>query len=449
MPLVRSQNIQFRGFVDYGLVYLNEVQAEALKNVSIQAEDVLLNITGASIGRVCLAPSRMVGARVNQHVAIIRSIKNSIHPKFLASYLSSPQIQSKIHSEEQGVTRQALTKEWILNLEVPTPPLAEQHRIVAKLDSILPRVEKVRERLEKIPALVKRFRQSVLTAAVTGKLTERWREKNPEAGNEWITIDQADFTEDERIPSWISIRADKCCKKVQSGGTPKGSQFSSDGGVPFLKVYNIVDQVINFDYKPQFVSQDIHASELRKSIAFPGDVLMNIVGPPLGKVAIVPEYHHEWNINQAITLFRPNEYLDNHFLYFALREGSPYSEILEETRGSAGQTNISLSQCREMKFRLPPFSEQKEIVRQVEKLFALADKLEAHYHRAMARVEKFPQAILAKAFRGELVPQDPKDEPAENLLERIRQERAGLETVGRARKKPSVKPKRVKAKAMA
>jgi type I site-specific restriction endonuclease len=80
---------------------------------------------------------------------------------------------------------------------------------------------------------------------------------------------------------------------------------------------------------------------------------------------------------------------------------------------------------------------------------ALADKLEAHYHRAMARIEKFPQAILAKAFRGELVPQDPNDEPAEKLLERIRQERAGMEKVGRAKKKPLGKPKRAKAKAMA
>lgn len=97
---------------------------------------------------------------------------------------------------------------------------------------------------------------------------------------------------------------------------------------------------------------------------------------------------------------------------------------------------------------LPPIADQQEIVRQVDKLFALADKLEAH-HRAVIRVEKFPQAILAKAFRGEFVPQDPNDEPAERLLERIRQVRAGMETVGRDKKKPTAKPKRARAKAMA
>jgi type I restriction enzyme S subunit len=120
---------------------------------------------------------------------------------------------------------------------------------------------------------------------------------------------------------------------------------------------------------------------------------------------------------------------------------------LEEFAYGAGKPGLNLNNVRDVSISLPPLLEQKEIVRQVDKLFALADKLEAHYHRAMARVEKFPQAILAKAFRGELVPQDPNDEPAEKLLERIHQEREKLERVPGSPRKRQVRPKRTLEKA--
>jgi type I restriction enzyme S subunit len=101
-------------------------------------------------------------------------------------------------------------------------------------------------------------------------------------------------------------------------------------------------------------------------------------------------------------------------------------EIENRAKSSAGHKRISISDVKEMVIPLPPLEEQKEIVRQVDKLFALADKVEAHYQKAKARVDKLSQSVLAKAFRGELVPQDPNDEPAEKLLERILEEKAKL-----------------------
>src|SRR5437762_2086026 len=130
---------------------------------------------------------------------------------------------------------------------------------------------------------------------------------------------------------------------------------------------------------------------------------MNIVGPPLGKVAIVPASFPAWNINQAITLFRPSDVVSTSWLYYVLRGGKNVAAIEPETRGSAGQTNISLSQCRDFLFPVPPPTEQEEIVRRVEALFALADAIEQRVANATARADKLTQAILAKAFRGELV----------------------------------------------
>jgi type I restriction enzyme S subunit len=267
------------------------------------------------------------------------------------------------------------------------------------------KVESNKQRLEKIPALLKRFRQSVLAAAVSGKLTEEWREKNG------------------IIEEWGIMKAIDACETVAGGSTPKGKPFFEKEEIPYLKVYNIVNQKIDFFYKPQYVTRKVHEKELKRCRVYPKDVLMNIVGPPLGKVAIVPDTFPEWNMNQAIVVFRPKGFLSPLFLYYLLCDGKQIKEIEFELRGTAGQSNISLTQCRNFDIPIPRIEEQKEIVRRVEQLFAFADKLEARYAKAKTLLDKLPQSILAKAFRGELVPQDPNDEPASVLLNKIREEK--------------------------
>jgi type I restriction enzyme, S subunit len=253
------------------------------------------------------------------------------------------------------------------------------------------------------------FRQSILAAACSGQLTADWREEH---------IDNEE---------WRVAKAADACDCVQNGSTPRGKPFLAEG-IPFIKIYNIVDQKLVFDQRPQFVSREVHKGELKRACARPGDILMNIVGPPLGKVAIVPDTYPEWSINQALTMFRPGKNLAGTYLYYVLCSGIPYADILMETRGSAGQSNISLSQCRQMELPIAPLDEQQEIVRRVQTLFALADKIESRLRAATARVEKITQSILAKAFRGELVPteaelarqQNRTYEPAAVLLNRIR-----------------------------
>lgn len=430
-PLIRSQNVRFEGFTDERLVFLDHAQVNTLRDARVQASDVLLTITGASIGRVCQVPHRLEGACVNQHVCIIRPITQVLGPEFLSAFLASPAMQEMIWTEQYGVTRQALTKGQILDFDVPLPPLAEQRRIVSKLEELLGKVSACRQRLAKIPTILKRFRQSVLAAACSGRLTADWREKN------------------EREFDWKESAATDACTVVQSGSTPAREKFT-DAGIPFLKIYNIVEQKIDFDYRPQFVPEDLLDGSLKRSVVLPGDVLMNIVGPPLGKVAIVPDTYERWNINQAIVLFRPSDALYGQFLYYLLCSTLPYKDILQETRGSAGQANISLSQCRGMRFPLPPIDEQREVVRRVQQLFFLADQLEARYQKADAHVERLRQAILAKAFRGELVPTEHElaalegrdYESAEQLLARLRAERSTAEPA-----KPSRRPRKATPKA--
>jgi type I restriction enzyme S subunit len=144
---------------------------------------------------------------------------------------------------------------------------------------------------------------------------------------------------------------------------------------------------------------------------------MNIVGPPLGKVAIVPDDYPEWNINQAITIFRPSEYITSGWLYYVLCAGDNIAAIVNETRGSAGQVNISLSQCRSFIFPVPPLEEQEEIVRRIDILFEYADEMATRCNSSTLQLEQMIPALLEKTFRGELVSQEPSDGSATNLLE--------------------------------
>ncbi len=222
---------------------------------------------------------------------------------------------------------------------------------------------------------------------------------------------------------WGEDEAWNICELVQSGGTPKEG-FIDEPGVPFLKVYNIVDQKIDFEYRPQFINVDIHRSSMAKSQAYPGDVLMNIVGPPLGKVAVIPDSFPTWNVNQALTIFRPSEAVTSEWLYYFLCGGNSVKSVINETRGSAGQVNISLSQCRAFKLPLPPLAEQKRIVAKLDALNAKSARARIELARIETLVSRYKQAVLSKAFSGELVaPQAEKGTPISDL---VRQERRSL-----------------------
>lgn len=133
VPLIRSMNVHFDGFRSDGLAYIDDKEASLLGHVEVKHGDVLFNITGASIGRVTTAPKEMAGARVNQHVCIIRPT-DELMPQFLSYYLRSPKQQALVGSNQIGGTREAITKAALLNWEVPLPPLREQEQIVRVLD---------------------------------------------------------------------------------------------------------------------------------------------------------------------------------------------------------------------------------------------------------------------------------------------------------------------------
>lgn len=387
--------------------------------------EVLITCRGATCGNINKSVPK---SWINGNAMVASPISNAILDKnYLFYYLKNTSFDDYISGTAQPqITRTSLTK-----MPVIYPPLNEQKRIVEKLDKIMRIVEDVNERLDKIPTALKRARQSILNQAITGELTKDWRAKNniqitkddlklkiqTELNslyrNKKITKENSQIKIEDIMEnscsSWFNIKARFLCHHITKGTTPK--QILEIGAIPYLKVYNIVNNKIDFSYKPQFVSFEIHNTFLERSKVYPNDVVMNIVGPPLGKVAIIPNDYKEWNINQALAIFRPIKYLLSEYVYIVLSCDSTLLPVLPDVKGIVGQSNISLEQCRNLLFPLPPLEEQAEIVRRVKLAFEKLDKIESRYRKAKEYSDKLTQSILNKAFRGELVPQDPNDSP--------------------------------------
>ena len=217
--------------------------------------------------------------------------------------------------------------------------------------------------------------------------------------------------------SWVWCRLEDIAY-VASGSTPDKTCFVKDG-IPYIKMYNLRNQEIDFDYQPQYITEEIHNSKLQRSRTEVGDLIMNIVGPPLGKLAVIPATLPQANFNQAAVLIRPYKYKEDLVLYLKsyLEEMSEINSIA--TRGSAGQVNISLTQSQNMRIPLPPLAEQQRIIAEISKWFALINQIEQGKADLQTIIKQTKSKILDLAIHGKLVLQDPNDEPAIKLLKRI------------------------------
>lgn len=321
-----------------------------------------------------------------------------IDSNFLRHQLCEQGFRERLCAEVSGVggslTRAQPKK--VTTYKIVFPPLAEQTRIAQKLDKLLAQVDTLKARIDAIPALLKRFRQSVLAAAVSGRLTDEWREADSNSGSQY---------DDSNLPAgWSVIPLGRYAINYDGARRPisaKEREFLK-GEHPYFGATGQIDSIDGFTHDGEFVLVGEDGANLltrAKPIAFIAQ----------GKI---------WVNNHAHVIASPTGH-SNSYLAFYLNT----LDITPWVSGSA-QPKLNQKNMNEIPVYVPPPSEQTEIVRRIEQLFAFADQLEAKVASAKSRIDHLTQSILAKAFRGELVPQDPSDEPASVLLERIQAQRA-------------------------
>lgn len=354
-------------------------------------------------------PVALAGAEltVNQDIKVLRPIEG-IDAKFAFYLLKSYGGKILSACAKDGTTVQSIDSEKLEAFAFPLPPLAEQTRIAAKLDELLAQVDTLKARIDGIPALLKRFRQSVLAAAVSGRLTEEWRARNC-------------------CPAWREIKLEDMLAGTKDGicRGPFGSSIKKEFFVPAgYKVYEQKNAIRDSSSIGEYFVDEGKYKELERFSVRPGDFIISCAGT-LGRISLLPVGAPAGLINQALIRIRTNKdlVLDEYFLIF-FRSPVFQEKLIVSARGGAMQNLASTKEIKALEIYCPTIPEQTEIVRRVEQLFAFADQLEAKVKNAKARIDRLTQSILAKAFRGELVPQDPSDEPACELLARIQAQRA-------------------------
>ncbi|MBL8323694.1 MAG: restriction endonuclease subunit S [Rubrivivax sp.] len=393
---------------------------------------------------------------VNNHAHVLRAIAQIADHRYVSYCLNGYDYTGVV----TGSTRLKLTQAAMREMRLPLPPMAEQKRIADKLDALLARVDACRDRLDRVPAILKRFRQSVLTSAARGDLTSEWRGAQApslngrdlvclleeahesagghKAGNASPPTEGAhDLHEHEFPDGWgmTTLRSAVLPDRPITYGILKPGPELAEG-VPYVRVADFPNDRLNLTGVRK-TSAAIDA-EFKRSRLRAGDLLLSIRGT-VGRLIVIPPELENANITQDSARISVQPLLSASFVPWFLRSEMAQSRMRRAVKGVAVR-GLNIGDVRALQLPIPSRAEQEEIVRRVEALFALADTLEARVATARAQVERLTPALLSKAFRGELVPQDPNDEPASALLARIRQ--SGASASDSAREAPASKANR-------
>lgn len=461
-PLVTSKNLKV-GIIDFNNTKTISARdhEEISRRSGVNEGDLLFSMIG-TIGNVAIVPSDIEFSVKN--VGLFRRNPNLLNIKYSFYWLLSETYQKYLDGKKRGGNQKFVSLGVLRESPVPIPPLAEQKQIATQLDQLLAQVDSLKNRLDSIPKILKRFRQSVLAAAVSGKLTEEWRGEN-ETKDIVETIDEINKKKTGKLKvrkknnwdkdlelmelpkNWAWIDNHKLATDSNTaicagpfGTIFKAKDFRSEG-VPIIFLRHVKEGGFN-QRKPNYMDEEVWSEYHQEYSVYGGELLVTKLGDPPGESCIYPE-------NAGISMVTPDvlkmnvdtnaadiNYLKNFF-------NSPISKkMIGDAAFGVTRLRIDIAMFKVFPIPLAPREEQTEIVRRVEQLFTFADQIEQRVKDAHSRVNHLTQAILAKAFRGELTAQWRADNPdlitgensAEALLARIKEEREKLVPKKKARK---------------
>ncbi len=381
------------------------ITVEGLKNSStnIFPKGTILFTIFATIGKVGILD---IDATTNQAIAGITPNSEIVNSKFLTYSLR--ELALSLENQGKGVAQKNINLSILKSTKIPLPPLPEQKRIVAKLDSIFSHLELAKQGLVKIPVLLKQFRQAVLTQGVTGKLTEQWRN-----GKE--------------LEDWTSVSSSKIFEFITSGSRGWAQYYDNSGDQLFVRITNMNYGTFKLDLRPeklQFLKL-ANTTEGKRTLLKSRDILISITAD-VGMISLVEgDFKYEGYVNQHVCLARPIKAINEKFLVYFLMSENGFGQFKKMKRG-ATKSGLTLGDIKKLNIEFPPLIEQAEIVSHIEVLLTKADAIEAQYKKLKEQIDQLPQAILAKAFKGDLAEQKQSDGLSETSLKNIKALKAEL-----------------------
>jgi type I restriction enzyme S subunit len=424
----------------------------------------LIVVTRVGLGKVALAYTSICFSQDSQ--ALVGS-SDFVLPDYAIYYLS--QAVQVFKHRSRGTTIAGVTKKQLADLPFALPPLPEQRRIVAEIETQFTRLDAAVAALERAQANIRRYRAAVLKAACEGRLVpteaelarvgahrdaplpyepadqqlarilaehrakweadylERQRAKGKEPkDDQWKQKYKEPASPDtESLPElpegWAWATVEQISEMTQYGTSEKANLDPS--GIPVLRMGNIQDGELDFSNLKYF---PLDWPKLDDFILQDGDVLFNRTNSAelVGKTAVYKRFHPKAVFASYLIRVRTyNDYFPD-LLSFYINSFYGRRYIASVVSQQVGQANVSGTKLSRMPVVVPPLAEQRRIVAEVERRLSLVAALEASVEAALARAGRLRQAVLKQAFEGRLVPQDPDDEPASVLLERIKAERA-------------------------
>ncbi len=455
----------------------------------IRVNDVLFSTVRTYLKNIALVPEIHDGQIASTGFSVLRG-ESGISSKYLFYYSLTDPFLNALSKLQRGTSYPAVRDSDVRAQPIPLPPLPEQQRIVAKIEELFTQLDAGVAALKKAKAQLRRYRQAVLKAAVEGELTREWREahrgelepasvllerileerrarweaeqlekekmrakgkvpKDDKWKRKYKEPSAADWGSLHELPDgWVWVTLEQIAKDTRIGIVRSLRQQNAEGrGAAYIKMNNVtMDGRVLLD---DLVFVETSKDELRRYGIRKGDVLFNTRNSVelVGKTGLVRQDVKDTVYNNNLMRIRATGGVFPEFLVYQMCSNS-YRRRLERVKRAT--TNVAALYAKDMlplPMVLPPTTEQRAIADEVERRLSVIDDLERAVEQSLKRAERLRQSILKRAFEGKLAPQDPSDEPASVLLERIKAEKARREGERKGRKKGSRKKRRKTEKA--
>lgn len=383
IPLLRSQNVHFDGLRLDDVAYISEKTHEEMSGTKLRERDVLLNITGASIGRCSFVPDGFGEGNVNQHVCIIR-LTARLDYKFLTYCLSVPWGQDQILSSFTGASRQGLGQRDLGEIQVPLPILTEQQRIAAYLDASCGAIDAAVAAKRRQLTMIEDLRKVIISKAVTQGLSPT--DKKVSSGKEWIGP----------VPAHWRLGKLKHLTSLIVDGTHITPTYLPSG-VPFLRVTDIQEDKIDLN-STKFISEEEHTFLCQRSKAQRGDILLSKNGT-IGITKVV-DWDWEFSFFVSLCLLRPLTKLNpKYFQYFF--ESSVVDQQLFESSKKTSVTNLHLVKIRELLITVPPIKEQERIIQFLDEKCDELGQIKLNISEQIQRLQEYRKSLIHECVTGQ------------------------------------------------